>query len=208
MGKLHKNFDGFGTVETILIVVIVIAVGLVGWYVYKSLKNTNNTYNAATSINTSNSPKFVKLTKKSSSLTTSNTSSTATIKIAALGIQFSAPSSINDLTFTTPSTSGNEVRVGISTASIANLDAACSATAPNVTGLTGSALGTIIKGTGTSPYPAPGDPNVLIKQLPSIYVAYEPPQMGYCSTDGSVDNTIQADINTLKTALASVQQLY
>jgi hypothetical protein len=53
MGKLHKNEDGFGTIEIILVIFVVVLMGIAGWLVYKNHNKTNDAKTTtSTTVNT------------------------------------------------------------------------------------------------------------------------------------------------------------
>jgi hypothetical protein len=201
MNRFNKNENGFAGVEFFLIIVAVILLGVMGWLIYKREHKATTT----TTTQSRSSTLTVPAPKAPSSATTPSV--TNNIKIASLGIQFTAPDSIKDLTFSAVATEGKENRVAVSTEALATMDSACSVSKSGVTGLSGGPLGTIVYGTGTSPYPEAGDPNLFIKQFSGYYVAYEPPQMGYCSANTDASNASKADISALQVALKSVEQI-
>jgi len=87
---MKKNQKGFSTVEVLLIVVIVGMLGGIGYYVWHAQKQTDDTLNS-TGKTSQNIPSAVQ--------PKSSTNSTI-FKFSNLGVQFTLPSSINNLQYT------------------------------------------------------------------------------------------------------------
>jgi hypothetical protein len=178
--KIQKNEKGFSAVEAILIIVVIVLVGVVGWYVYKQHKNV---------------PKVAPTTSVTT-MTTANTNQNE-FKIPALGVEFSLPASLSDLTYTV---SGGTAT--ISTQSLSQEAPDCSASV-NYGGFYDVSVGS-----GTWPG---NQPDVtLVKQFPKNYVTLSHNQMSCTSgssttrTSTSINNDVSNDQQAFQSAIRSV----
>jgi len=131
----------------------------------------------------------------SSSAGSSTTSTAAqyTFNIAPLGIQFTVPPILADLTYVANS---NNDTANISSQSLEAIASSCE---PNAS--TGSALGDIIKETGQF---QTNSTSTLIKQYSTYYVAYAKAASS-CSTDSSVNSLITTLTTDLVSTFSSIQ---
>ena len=203
---MKKNEHGFGVVEILLIVVIVGILGFVGWYVWNSQKKTNTTLD-----NTSKSQSEPqKVTKKTTTVTATPTTTANTVKIPELGIQFTAPSDIKDITYviekqTDPS--GKEVTYArLTSKTLTDVSPSCDAKS--------SSIGVIAKGLGTKPVEAeaPTYYGALMKQFDGFFITYEKSHAACSSATGGspefekASELQQKEMTELQTAVKTVTQ--
>ncbi|HEV2412818.1 MAG TPA: hypothetical protein VGS28_03360 [Candidatus Saccharimonadales bacterium] len=204
------------TALLVIIALLIAAGALYGTYYWQHQKVTKAT-NQVSSLNTQimsleNQVRSLngQLSKKpASSSSTPSTPTTTTVKLTQMGVEFTVPSSLSDLTYyystTDPSGGGTisgETFADVSASSIASQDSGCTANS-TTNNAQGTALGMIIKGTGTGVSAEGLD---VIKQFNGYFIAYSEPQ-ATCSSSTSVDSTLMSDIAALKTALSSVQPI-
>jgi hypothetical protein len=203
MGKLRNNQKGFGTVEIILIVVIVALIGVVGWFVYKNHnKTTPSTTNTTSTTPTTSTPTTTKQP--------SQESDTTTVVIKELGISFTGPNTLKDLTYTYRTNKTDDGKnmwiADLSSKSLTSFDKGCASdgVAPP--------LGNIAKVEGQ--YPAnPTSTNSagpLIKQFSTYYIGGTGGPQAACS-DKDYPQNLQTETTQLRSdlekALATVKAI-
>ena len=154
-----KNQKGFGVVEGLLVLIIIGLIGSVGWYVFSANKVVDKV-------------QTINMTIKSGSEPQVSADKTTTISIKELGVSFSGPKSLDDVNYAvrndTRQDGTNMLGAMLSSKSLANFDAACSASNAIY-----PPLGMIVKVDGQYPTPDSGvsDAGVLVKQFPTYYIA-------------------------------------
>lgn len=127
------------------------------------------------------------------STTSSTTSTTTTFQIPELGIEFSVPYIISDITYAANST---KTSVNLSTQTLTDLDSGCT---PSATGTL--ALGNIYKTTGQFKTTTGV---TLIKQYPTYYISFTEPT-GPCSKVTQVASLTTTLETSLKSSFASIE---
>lgn len=211
----NEKGEGVGALGIILLIVLVIVIAAVSFFSYRyfhkksGIVNTNvpvHTINTS-STNTSNTSSTAK-NQSSTSTTSTPTESptgTTTVKLAALGIQFTVPNAIDDLIHldgTTKTTPAATTSI-LSTTALAGLDPAC--------GIDATKTSATIQGIGELyEYPGkftastnPDKTSVWSKQFPTFYVAYNAPATS-CSKTAATNTKAQSQITVLKSALPTM----
>lgn len=193
-GNMDQNKSKMWTIVLIILILLVFVGGIYGVYAYqqKKINNLNAQVSALTLQNSSLKAKNSKLSNSTPTVSVNTPASTANVvKITPLGVSFTVPNNLADLTYTMNAAG---TQANLSTQNLATLDAKCAATA------TVAPLGSVVKGTGT--YPASSTTMTLVKQYPTYYIAYIKPAAA-CSTDTAVNtlaNTLVTDFkNTFST---------
>lgn len=200
-GKVSSGSGGKGKSKlmpvllTILIIIIFVG-GIYGVYAWQHSKVTSLTSQVNTLNSQVNSLNKEVSKQTSVSITTPSTSattaSTTVFKIPELGIQFTVPSTLADLTYAANSAG---TVANLSTQTLTDLDAACTANAT-----TGLALGNVSKTTGQFKTTAGV---TLIKQYPTYYISYTAAPSA-CSKDAETNALTTTLTTQLKTTFATI----
>jgi hypothetical protein len=207
--SFNKEKSKILTIVLGLIILLVVVGGVYGIYSWQHSKvNTLTSDNTALSADVTSLQSQLSSTNQKLALLESTATTSSTIKFTTLGISISLPSALKDLVFTDNASpakltvngaSVTPISVNLSSASLTNLDSACSTA--------NAALGVLSKTTGT--YPAtPTTANssgTLIKQYSTYYIAYTSPAA--CSKTTTTNTTQSSLVSDLKTALNNITVL-
>jgi hypothetical protein len=189
------------TILLSILILIIFVGGVYGVYEWQH-KQLVSQQSQVTTLQTEVSSLNAKLAKINSSptvsvSTTSNstTTNTTTFKVAELGVSFSVPYILSDLTY---SANADKSSVNLSTQTLTDLDPACASSATGT-----SALGNITKTTGQY---KTSTSTTLIKQYPTYYIAYTEPTSA-CSKIPAVASLTTTLTNDLKQTFSSVASL-
>jgi outer membrane murein-binding lipoprotein Lpp len=189
-GNFKANNTALLTTLLIALLLIILVGGIYGVYNWQH-KKVNSLSTQISSLNN----QVQSLRQQNSSSNSASASSQYIFKIAPLGIQFTVPLILADLT---TSVNSNDSMVNISSETLELLSNNCS---PSVT--TGSALGDIEKVDGT--FKSSSASTVLIKQInSSYYFAYTRP-VSVCSNDSAADSLISTLVSELENSFTSFE---
>lgn len=203
---MKNNHKGFGIVEGLLILVILGIIGFTGWYVLHSKDSANSTYsNVADTINTKQT-------------TNTQSSTTDVIKISELGIEFTIPTTLKDLSYkvinvdySSPGNNdlGTYPTAYLSTKALNTTEGGkCDITSASVTKGTVPPLGFLTKTTGQYPTAPTADNSTgtLVKQFSTYYIAYRSAGMSCFSETSNID-TVTTLNGQLAVALKSIAEI-
>lgn len=202
--KLKNNQAGVANLAVLLIVVILVVIGFVGW---KVGDNSNSKRDNQTVANTTKANSNLSETDKTK---TEEISKQVTIVIEELGISFSGPETLSDLTYsprTSTTDDGKKMLIAdFSSKSLTAFDSGCAASE------SAPPLGNIAKITGLSPQDptATNSASPLIKQFSNFYIEGSLGTQAMCTNKpytAELENKTTTLRKDLKQALKSVKEL-
>ena len=184
--------SGLSALEALLIILAVGVIGVVSVVVYQHNR-----------VQLSGASGGTQATNQTSTQQTTTTTNQSVVRIPELGIQITVPNDIKDLTYQMSTTTVNGQQIPLarfSTATLAALDAKCSASA-------GGPLGSLGRVDGV--YPASANPVVygtLVKQFPTFYIAAGHPNAA-CSEQSSALSAMSKFRQEFEASYSTIQAL-